>query len=114
GEFGNLQAIGLSHDSFYVSDIAQQRITYFSSEMEYAGTRRLATQGFRVGENRYLPTVPQVLLIDGSALVKPRLSFPVPPGLFDPGVHLLPIKTLYLRVSPVGSIVDTIASVESE
>lgn len=101
GEFESISAIGLKGDSIFVSDSELRRVTIFDPAGALAKVLNIASPMLGTPPRIYFATAPEVLFDDGSALVKPEL----------PPAHLvLPDASVpFLRISPEGLILDTLA-----
>jgi len=102
GEFGAVSAIGFRHDTLYVADNSTRRLSYFLADGTFLESRQVATPMIGSAPPEiYFPTVPQLLLSDGTALVKPE----VPVALMASGTGKVP----YLHVDREGQVIDTVS-----
>lgn len=103
GEFQTISSIGFLADTLYATDEIQKRISFFGGDgalQRVVTTLSSPMMGARMPE-LILPTVPQVLLPDGSALVLPG----VPVAWHEAGGARAP----YLRMNRgTGGVLDTI------
>jgi hypothetical protein len=100
GEFENLSAIGFRNDTLYATDSALRRVSFFSAEGAFLRSVQLASPLIGQPPAIYFPTSPQILLSDGTGLVKPE----IPVALVASGSGRVP----YLHIGRTGEVIDTL------
>jgi len=100
GEFESLSAIGFVHDTLYASDSSLRRVSLFRPGGALLRSMQWATPLIGQPPAVYFPTAPQVLLTEGTALVKPD----VPVALLASGTGRVP----WLHIGATGQVLDTL------
>lgn len=72
GEIQSLSAFGLLGDSLWISDLSQDRVTWFSLS---GGLLRARSWNLKLGEGDTRRAVPQEILREGHAVAAPTLTF---------------------------------------
>ncbi|MCI0434466.1 MAG: 6-bladed beta-propeller [Gemmatimonadetes bacterium] len=104
GEFQGLGWIGLLRDTLYVADVQLRRISFFSLDGSLLSSVPWQSQALAEATGplvHFGPTVPQLLLADGTALVAPG----APVMLIENGTIT---RTPRLRIDRTGAILDTL------
>jgi hypothetical protein len=118
GELKGIGSIGLLHDTLYVSDDQLLRVSFFTLDGVF-----LTSRSWRTGQGRardhgtsssgppdvmYLPTPPQALSADGTALVVPHIAYRASTGR-GPGVRTSSFRIPALRIGSQSQVIDTLA-----
>jgi hypothetical protein len=107
GEFRMLHSIGFLADTLYATDQSLRRVSLFSPDGTVARTYGLATPLIGSPPTRiYSPTVPTILLPDGTGIVRPS----IPISWLNAGKEWIPI----FRLMADGQSIDTITQAEYE
>ena len=91
GEFRDLLSIGTLGDTLYVTDRGRQRVTYFR-DGQLLGSRRwiadIAPRSAGSSGLRLYPNVPEVIVGENRALVRPNLAMSAPETEREVSVHV--------------------------
>lgn len=109
GEFRQIGYAGLSGDTLYVTEAG--RISFFSLDGDFLGSRTLTTETIQRAEMTYAPFAPQVFipLSDGTALVKPGFFSSASPPSNAQGVNESQMRIPLYRTDSVSAVLDTVA-----
>ena len=118
GEFEGIASIGLLRDTLYVSDDQLLRVSFFTLDGAFLTsrpwrtdqrlTRSHGTSSSGPLDIMYIPTAPQALSVDGTALVIPQHGMPVLTER-GPGVRTWSYPIPVLRIDQQSQVIDTLA-----
>lgn len=113
GEFRGISWMSLRNDTLYTSDNGLGRLTAFDLEGGLLGSVQWSSEMQSGGEGYgFGPGTPQVLLDDGTALLRPPMF--VAGRRAQPGITRSSRTVPYFRMDRQGSFIDTLAPVTSE
>jgi hypothetical protein len=113
GELGSVAGLGLDGDSIFVADNSRRGLSFFSLDGEFLSARVWmldAEQEITPDGAMHFPAPPQVLLDDGTALVRPGYGYAFPQEDEGRQRYRWPL----LRIGPAGQALDTLGHYELE
>ena len=105
GDIAYLTNMGLRGDTLYVSDFSLGRLSFFTMDGEFLHALNWVTEGFEAREETFRATPPQLLLPDGTGLVRPQSPPP-----FSFGLRPDPVEDweVFLRIDRSSQVLDTV------
>lgn len=117
GEFVRLSGIGFREDTLYVSDAGLHRTSFFDTQARFIRSESWESLRIPAGEvgggtAAFITSAPQVLLPDGSGLIRPEMRVNIAAAAVQPGSSRTSVPALIARIRRGVPALDTIVVYE--